>query len=48
MNTDKISCSKCFVKLEKLKKGNITDYLIKIVNEDGNEKYICTTCLSGW
>ena len=48
MKEKKIKCSKCFVTLEKLKKDNICDYLVKIVNEDGDEDYICPVCYGGW
>jgi hypothetical protein len=42
-----ISCAKCFITLEKLKKDGIGDYMLKAVNEDG-EFYICKSCLDGW
>lgn len=45
---NKIKCCKCFVTLERLKKDEISDYLIKIIREDGKEDYICPICFSGW
>lgn len=44
----KIRCGKCFVTLAKLKETGISDYLVRIVKENGQEDFICTTCLAGW
>lgn len=43
-----LRCCKCLVTLERLKKDGICDFLIKIVEEKGSEKYICQLCLEGW
>ena len=43
-----LRCSKCFVTLERLKTDKISDYLIKIIDEKGNEKYLCRVCFEGW
>jgi len=44
----KLFCSKCFVTLDRLKSDGISEYLIKIVDENGKEKYICRLCFEGW
>ena len=35
----KLRCLKCFVTLERLKKDALCDYLIKLIDEKGDEKY---------
>ena len=45
---DKKRCCKCYITLDRLKKDGITDYLVKIIKEDGTEEYICPQCIGGW
>jgi uncharacterized protein with PIN domain len=44
----KLRCSKCFVTLERLRQDGISKYLIKAVDEKGEECYLCPNCLNGW
>lgn len=41
-------CSQCFITFDRLIKDKICSYLIKIINENGDEKYICKVCFQGW
>lgn len=43
-----LRCSKCFITLERLKKEGLSTVLIKVVDENNNEKYICRVCFEGW
>jgi hypothetical protein len=43
-----LRCCKCLVTLERLKKDKICDYLIKIIDENGKEDFICRVCHEGW
>lgn len=42
-----LRCYRCFITLKRLIDDEITDHLVKIVDIDGNEKYICIVCLMG-
>ena len=44
----KLRCFKCFITLERLMQDGLADYLIKLVDEKGDEKCICPNCLAGW
>ena len=48
MEKEIIKCCKCFITLKRLKEDKITELLLKVVNEDGEEKYLCPICFEGW
>ncbi len=48
MECNKIKCSKCFVTLKRLKEDGVCEYLVKIIDSDGKNEALCTTCLNGW
>jgi uncharacterized protein with PIN domain len=44
----KMRCSRCLITLEKLKKDGVGDFLVKVVDENKKEKYLCRVCFEGW
>ena len=48
MAADKrLRCFRCLVTLERLKRDNCGDYLVKVARDDGTEDHICRVCLAG-
>jgi len=46
-SNSKLKCMKCLIGLRE-EQGLNAHGLIKVVDSDGNDNYICTNCLSGW